>query len=593
MDLWIWILVGIFLYWVAMVILGRMGILPDSVNTTGPITTIRTKRGRVFLDRLAQRRRWWRALANIGVGIAIVVMVGSFLMLLVSAVLSALDPAPDQIQQPQNVLVIPGVNEFLPLEVAPEIVVGLVIGLVVHEGAHGLLCRVENINIKSMGIALIAFIPLGAFVEPDEESARDVSRGARTRMFAAGVTGNFIVTIIVFALLFGPVAGALAVAPGAAVGGALPGSAAEEAGISSGDRITGLEGQLIDDFDDLSDKLDERTDRSVTVEVNDEETMEVERSLLVTAITPGPSDIPEGSTILSIDDAEVWTKPALQELLEDRDTATVTYRSPDGDTQTVTIPIGSFAIVGDGPFADAGVAEGSQVVITSIAGESIRTTDDLQRILSEQTPGSTVEVAYIEDGESHAVDVILDEAADGGGFLGVRTAPGMTGMTISDFGIRAYPADRYLALIGGGDPDDDPLGVADSFIGKMVIAVFLPLASIVLGNILPFNFPGFTGDTMNFFVIEGPLSLLGGWTFLLANILFWTGWINLNLGFFNCIPAIPLDGGHILRSAVEAILSRSPIGASNSVVAAIVTIFALVMLASFLVLIFGAGLLAP
>ena len=593
MDLWMWILVGIFVYWVAVVILGRMGVLPESVNTTGPITTIRTKRGREFLDRLAQRRRWWRAWANIGVGIAIVVMIGSFVMLLVSAILSALSPTPDQIQQPQNVLVIPGVNEFLPLEVAPEIIVGLVIGLVVHEGAHGLLCRVEHIDIKSMGVALIAFIPLGAFVEPDEESASEVSRGARTRMFAAGVTGNFVVTIIVFALLFGPVAGAIAVAPGAAVGGVLPGSAADQAGIDSGDRITAIEGQAIEDFDELSAKLDDIGERTVTVEVNDDETKSVERSLLVTAISPGPSDIPEGSTILSVNGEEVHTMPAFEDLLAERDMATLTYRTPDGESRSTTIPIGSYAIVTDGPLAEAGVEELSEVVITSIASEPIKSTADLQDVLADQTPGSTVPVSYIVNNETHTVDVTLGEGADGGGFLGVRTTQGVTGMIISDFGIRAFPADRYLALIGGGDPDDDPIGVADSFLGKMVIAVFLPLASIVLGSVLPFNFPGFTGDTMNFFVIEGPLAMLGSGTFLLANILFWTGWINLNLGFFNCIPAIPLDGGHILRSATESILSRSPIGASNRVVAVIVTAVALVMLASFLILIFGAGLLAP
>jgi len=38
-------------------------------------------------------------------------------------------------------------------------------------------------------------------------------------MFAAGVTNNFAITILAFALLFGPVVGAIGVAPGAAVGG--------------------------------------------------------------------------------------------------------------------------------------------------------------------------------------------------------------------------------------------------------------------------------------------------------------------------------------------------------------------------------------
>ena len=44
--------------------------------------------------------------------------------------------------------------------------------------------------------------------------------------------------------------------------------------------------------------------------------------------------------------------------------------------------------------------------------------------------------------------------------------------------------------------------------------------------------------------------------FKLANILFWTGWINFNLGLFNCIPTAPLDGGHILRKYVEIVIQK-------------------------------------
>ncbi len=61
-------------------------------------------------------------------------------------------------------------------------------------------------------------------------------------MFAAGVTNNFAITIVVFALLFGPIAGAMAVAPGAAVGGVEPESTGADAGIEPGDRITAVDG---------------------------------------------------------------------------------------------------------------------------------------------------------------------------------------------------------------------------------------------------------------------------------------------------------------------------------------------------------------
>ncbi|MFP4591417.1 MAG: site-2 protease family protein [Halobacteriales archaeon] len=592
MDVWVWVAVGVGLYWLGLVVARHLELMPASVTTYGPVTIVRTDRGRRVIERLARHRRLWRAWANVGLGLALVVMVGSFVMLLWSAMLSAVDPSPDQLQQPQNVLVIPGVNEFLPLEVAPEIVVGLVVGTVVHEAGHGLLCRVEDIEIESMGAAMLAIIPLGAFVEPDEADAERTDRGARARMFAAGVTNNFALTVVVFALLFGPVIGAFAVAPGAAVGGALPGSAAETAGIGSGDRITAVDGEPVDDQDDLDAILASTDERTVTVEVDGERTTQVERSLLVTASsTLGPADIPEGSTVRSVDGHPVHTRTGFAEAVGEREVVEVGYRDADGDVASTAVPVGALAGVRDGPMADGGAPLDAEVVITVVDGERVLDTDDLTEVLDARDPGETVEVVYVSDGERHGIDVTLEEAPDGGGFLGVVTLVGTSGMQLSDFGIRGYPAERYLAMLGGGGDAGVPL--ADSFVGRMVLAIFLPLASLVFGGALPYNFPGFTAETANFFVVEGPLGALGPGAFLLANVLFWTGWININLGFFNCIPAIPLDGGHILRTGLESLLSRAPVPVSERVVSAIVGVVALLMLASFLVLIFGAGILAP
>ncbi|MFC6729008.1 site-2 protease family protein, partial [Natronoarchaeum mannanilyticum] len=211
----VWIAAGVLGYWVLLQLLADRGWLPDYVGLQGPITTLHTQRGKILLNRLARYKRFWRAWSNLGVGVALVVMVGSFVMLILVGITAVMSPQPTAVNQPRNVLVIPGVNDFLPLSMAPEILFGLLVALVVHEGGHGLLCRVEDIEISSMGLATLSVIPIGAFVEPDEESQRAASRGGKTRMFAAGVTNNFAITLVAFALLFGPVAGAISVAPGA------------------------------------------------------------------------------------------------------------------------------------------------------------------------------------------------------------------------------------------------------------------------------------------------------------------------------------------------------------------------------------------
>ena len=577
-----WVLAGILAYTLLAMVLRSRGVVPEYIRFSGPITTIHTQRGKEFLDWLARPRRFWRAWGNLGIGIALVVMVGSFALVAVGAVQAIVDPQPSALNEPRNALAIPGVNDFLPLSVAPEILFGLLLGLVVHEGGHGLLCRVENIDIESMGLALLTVLPVGAFVEPDESELLEADRGAQTRMYAAGVTNNFALALVALLLLFGPIAGSIAVVDGVPVGGVLEGTPAADAGLGSGDVITAVGGERVETGQQLDAALASTNATAVTVETKDGRQMTVERSVVVQSAVQS-SQLRNSETITAVNGTQVTTSAQFQRAVANRTVAAL--QTDQG--RSVTMPIGSYVLVTDGgPLNQAGAPAGDSLVVTAIDGQRISDSQALLNTLGETSPGDEVTVTAYAEGTRQQYQVTLGSQPDQqSGILGIRALPGVSGVTVTDFGIDEYPAATFLEFLGG-EAEDPAADRGLSFSQRVFGAIILPFIGVAGG--FGYNFAGFTGIATNFYTVTGPLSALGtDAVFLLANALFWTGWINLVIGQFNCVPTFPLDGGHILRTVTESLVSRLPVPDRRQVTTAVTLTVTASMIGGLILMVFG------
>lgn len=107
-------------------------------------------------------------------------------------------------------LALPGINPAIPVVWG---IVGLIVAVALHEASHGIAARRFGIPVRSTGL-LWLIIPVGAFVEPDEEETKKVEPKVRAKIFAAGPGTNitltviFLVLAILLAFSFAPVSGA-------------------------------------------------------------------------------------------------------------------------------------------------------------------------------------------------------------------------------------------------------------------------------------------------------------------------------------------------------------------------------------------------
>lgn len=252
------------IYFLLVIVLKKTGILDRyGVSLYGPALLLRTEKGKNFLKKLALKKRFWRSYGSFSVFFCFIMMI-LFTMLIIWNTWMAfglLGLSPEEkanLPGPEVALVLPGINPILPLEYIGYIILALIIAIIVHEFSHGILTFIGRIKVKSLGI-LYFIIPVGAFVEPDEEQLKKTSIRKRMRVYAAGPMSNFVVAFAVLLIFSFVFMSAVEPVDGAQILYVIDDTPAEEIGLTSGMVITSFNDTKIHGISDFHEVIQNTT----------------------------------------------------------------------------------------------------------------------------------------------------------------------------------------------------------------------------------------------------------------------------------------------------------------------------------------------
>lgn len=406
----------------------------------------------------------------------------------------------------------------------------LTVLIFVHELGHYLVARWCGVRVLRFAIGFgkplwsrrfgpdqtelcVAAIPLGGYVKMLDEREAPVETNERARAFnmqpvwkrslivAAGPAANFILAILIYWLSF--VAGTMTLAP--EIGQVVPGSAAERAGLTSGERVQRIGHELVRSWDDVRWNIIDNglARREVEIETRTQGGSTQIRRADFTAIV-----VDEGAA----DPAEQFG-----------------VRPP----RPVLPPV-------IGSVAPGGVAEKAGLR----AGDRILSVDQVPvagfHDLAEQIAAGAGRVLRLEidrAGVQRQIEVQPEVSGEG------TSAKARIGIAAAKLDEAA--AARYLVQVSYG-PIDALVKAAEQT-WRMSVFSLKVLWRMVTGEISlrnvsgPLTIADFTGQ-----------SAAAGWEVYLRSLAL----ISISLGVLNLLPVPILDGGHLLYHAVEALTGR-------------------------------------
>ncbi len=503
----------------------------------GPIMAIKTNRVR-FFDKFAAWRTFFRIYGTIGVIAVIIVSVLITLMLFISVRYTLLiQPEPTGIYEPQNILLIPGINQYVPSTLAVWLAFIITIGI--HEFGHAILCRVENIRVKGMG-ALVAVIPIGFFVEPDEDELDKTKGMPKARMFGAGITNNLVFGFSCFALLILAM-GMVIPAQQPVIYGIYKNYSADSAGVPPDSVIRYIT------FPNSSTFGDEPSAVLAQVSINDlssSNTNALPKTSIILNLTaerqkyflgiPNPSDA-YCSTI------DLYLKQRY-------------YQKSYGLDNSTSFDPFSMGVSADRNPATNNSNSRTEPAVTTAVRVTVASREQVSTVLNATRPGDRIVLGVEKNGTIKEYSLNLSywpaEA--------VGRESGFMGITYYDGTLVKSAVQGMFSPIG---------------FFQFLVVPFVNNDSSQFIRIIAFDTP----DTRFYQV---PFD--GFWGVI--HLLFWCAWININVGIFNAIPMVPLDGGYIFKEGVDRLLDRRGMIRYSGYVVSAVSYVMIVVLMSLILL---------
>ena len=275
-----------------------------------PLILIHTPFGLKFFDKIANSK-FGKVYAKFNIylmplitALAVFLIVGSLLVLFSN------DSAREGVREigPQGNLLIPGLNPILPWTYGW---IGLVITIIIHEAGHGIVARVYNTKVESTGVVLFFVIPIGAFVNIQQDELNRTSFKQKSAILTAGPMNNMILAGICFGLLFllvsslSPISNTSGDEPGITVLTVGENSLAQSIGLEKNSIITFINNQPIEGVVELRDILRDNLGESIQIKWLTEDKREQIQSVNL------PESLPENKGVLGITLVDTFFDPVL------------------------------------------------------------------------------------------------------------------------------------------------------------------------------------------------------------------------------------------------------------------------------------------